>query len=327
MPPVIRALTDGRAGIRTQVLGLAEALAARTGGRVVEASVRLRPAFAALPERLLAWLVPLGLSPVRLDAPEGGVPDVLIAAGRAGLAASLSARRHAPQVFRVQIQDPRLDPALFDAVIAPAHDGLEGENVLALLGAPNRITPARLAEAKEAWETRLAHLPRPRAAILLGGPSRAYRFGPAEAARIAAGLQDLAARWPGGFLLTGSRRTDPAALATIAAALPADRSFLWDGRGENPFFGFLAHADHVLVTEDSTNMITEAAATGRPVHLLPLAGGSAKFARLHAALMAAGHVRRFGGTLEGPPPPGPLAETARAADWLAQRLSARMPPA
>jgi hypothetical protein len=45
-------------------------------------------------------------------------------------------------------------------------------------------------------------------------------------------------------------------------------------------------------------MISEAAATGKPVHILDLAGGNAKFARFHAAMQAAGITRPFIGRIE-----------------------------
>src|SRR5260370_34957645 len=53
-----------------------------------------------------------------------------------------------------------------------------------------------------------------------------------------------------------------------------------------------------MVTADSVSMISEAAATGNPVHILDLDGGNAKFARFHAALQAAGITRPFSGRIE-----------------------------
>jgi mitochondrial fission protein ELM1 len=73
---------------------------------------------------------------------------------------------------------------------------------------------------------------------------------------------------------------------------------VWDGCGDNPYFAFLALADAFLVTADSVSMISEAAATGKPVHILDLQGGNAKFARFHAAMRAAGITRPFAGRLE-----------------------------
>ena len=58
--------------------------------------------------------------------------------------------------------------------------------------------------------------------------------------------------------------------------LPA---FIWDGSGANPYFGMLGAADAIVVTADSVSMISEAAATGKPVYIVELESGSAKFTR------------------------------------------------
>ena len=83
-----------------------------------------------------------------------------------------------------------------------------------------------------------------------------------------------------------------------ASGLKGLPALVWDGTGENPYFAYLALADAFLVTADSVSMISEAAATGKPVHILDLAGGDAKFARFHAAMRQAGITRPFAGRIE-----------------------------
>src|SRR3546814_5078500 len=95
-------------------------------------------------------------------------------------------------------------------------------------------------------------------------------------------------------MITPSRRTgarNEEILRRGLAGLPAE---IWDGSGENPYFGILGLADHVIVTGDSVNMVSEAASTGKPVHVvhLPnshLRGSSAKFTRFHEALRSEEH--------------------------------------
>jgi mitochondrial fission protein ELM1 len=123
-------------------------------------------------------------------------------------------------------------------------------------------------------------------------------------------------------MVTTSRRTgarNEEVLHRGLAGLPAE---IWDGRGENPYFGMLALADHVVVTGDSVNMVSEAASTGKPVHVVHLRGRSAKFARFHETLAAAGIARPFTGALEDWTYT-PLAETRRAAAEIRRRLAAR----
>ena len=84
----------------------------------------------------------------------------------------------------------------------------------------------------------------------------------------------------------------------LRARLGKFPGMIWDGNGDNPYFAYLALADALLVTADSVSMISEAAATGKPVHILDLDGGNAKFSRFHAAMRAAGITRPFSGPIE-----------------------------
>ena len=108
-------------------------------------------------------------------------------------------------------------------------------------------------------------------------------------------------------------------LRAALAGLPAE---IWDGTGDNPYFGYLGLADAVIVTSDSVNMVTEAAATGKPVHVVDLEGGSAKFAAFHAVMREAGVVRPFAGRIEHWDHP-PLLETGRVAAMVWERYRAR----
>jgi mitochondrial fission protein ELM1 len=112
--------------------------------------------------------------------------------------------------------------------------------------------------------------------------------------------------------VTFSRRTGAEMEGTIRRALAGEAAVIWDGAGPNPYFAYLALADHVLATEDSASMVSEAAATGRPISILKLSGGSPKFTRFHAAMAARGATRPFAGRLETWDYE-PLDETARAA--------------
>ncbi len=78
----------------------------------------------------------------------------------------------------------------------------------------------------------------------------------------------------------------------------------------------------ILVTADSVNMVSEAAATGKPVHVIDLPGGSDKFRRFHTAMVAAGITRPFTGAIEHWSYTAPN-DTARAAAEIRRRMSQR----
>jgi mitochondrial fission protein ELM1 len=218
----------------------------------------------------------------------------------------------------VQIQDPGVAPDRFDLVVAPSHDGLSGDNVLVTAGSLHGLTRARLDEAAASQGAGVAHLPRPLVAVLVGGANRAYRFTAADAAALGRRLAAL----PGGLMVTVSRRTGAEATAALKATLDPSRAVVWEGSGDNPYRGWLGLADAIVVTSDSVNMVTEACATGRPVHVAHLPGGSPKFAAFHALMEGRGHTRRFDGAL-APFDPVPLDETERVAEAVRALLRRR----
>ena len=321
-PLSIRVVTDGRAGIENQALGLAEAVARLTPAVIEVRRVGWRPVFDWLPADLKsrAMLDPTSDPPFRTG--EEPWPDLWIAAGRASLPLSLMARRRSGgRTFVVQVQDPRLDPVRFDLVVAPAHDGLSGSNVVSITGSPHRITPERLAETAPAFAAQVEPLPRPRVAVLVGGRSRAFDLTPDHAAALANSIAAAVEAEGGSLMLTYSRRTPEAAKAAMTNRLAALPGLIWNGEGPNPLFAMLHFADHILVTEDSANMAAEAASTGKPVHVLPMVAlkPPGKFARLQADLTARGAARPFDGRLDTWRYE-PLAETERAAQAVLRAM-------
>ena len=123
-----------------------------------------------------------------------------------------------------------------------------------------------------------------------------------EAERLADGLAAMARDSGCGLLVTTSRRTGAANEALLRERLQGLPVAFWDGTGENPYFGYLALADAVVVTGDSVNMVSEACFTGKPVHVFGLAGGErSKFGQFHKALADSGATRPFAGRLESWP--------------------------
>ncbi|MDO8288766.1 MAG: mitochondrial fission ELM1 family protein [Parvibaculum sp.] len=279
-------LTNGMAGFETQGIGIADALG------LTPVVKRVTP---PAPYR---WLAPHGPA-----APDANIkapwPDLLIASGRQSIPyARMIKRASKGKTFVVILQNPRVSPAQFDLVWAPAHDELTGPNVISTLVSPHRLTRERLRDEAAIWEPKLAHLPRPRVAVLVGGKNAIYDFDEAAAAKLGAQLAALTDKKGVSLMVTPSRRTGEAQTKIIKDALADKPAYVWDGTGDNPYFGFLGQADAVIVTSDSVNMVGEAAFTGKPVYVVELSGHSAKFRRFLDAMYEKAAARPFTGTLE-----------------------------
>ncbi len=285
-------VTDGKSGMENQCLGLAEAL----GITPIIKRVKLRS-----PWRQLSPFLKAGLAGA--FSPEGDAitppwPDLLIATGRLSVPASLLVKKVNPGTFIIQLQNPVIDPANFDLVVVPEHDKLRGPNVMVTRGALHRVTPKILHDEAQNFLPRIAHLPFPRIAVLIGGSNAVYRLTPKEMEPVAEQLALAAKVSKGGFLVTPSRRTGAENIAVLREKLRDVPAFIWDEQGPNPYFGMLGAADFIIATCDSVNMVTEACSTGKPVFVVDLPGGSPKFTRFHDAMRRDGYTRKFEGKLE-----------------------------
>ena len=321
-PLTIWAVSDGRAGNAGPALGLAEAIQRKRKAEIVVKTIAWKGRIGRLP-----WF--LNPFPMKALAPDSGIappwPDLWSAAGRATLPLSMRLRAWSKkQTFVVQIQDPRMPTTPFDLVVAPKHDRTHGDNVLQITGSPHRVTPKKLKAELARFKEMIDPLPRPRVAVLIGGKSKAHNLSPERAAAMAHEIELPIAQEGGSVMVTFSRRTPEPARAILAARLKHMPGVIWEGEGENPYFAFLAAADYILATEDSANMATEAASTGKPVFILKMDGDSLKFRLFHEDLERIGAARPFGGTLHKWKYPA-LNETDRAADEVLRLMAERTP--
>jgi uncharacterized protein len=288
-------VTDGSVGMEAQGIAVAEAV----GLPFVLKRVRIKGAMRFLPARLQIYVPPKRLlrsvaSNEPLDEPW---PRLVISIGRRSVPIALAIKRIA-HAFGLHIQNPKVPPELFDLVAAPVHDNFAGPNVVTTFGAVHSVTSARLAEAAKRFAPRVEALPHPRIAVLLGGESAAFSFPPDLAATFGATLAALTRAKGGSLLVTPSRRTRADSLAALSDAIKDVPHLVWDGAGDNPYFAFLALSDAIVTTEDSVNMVTEAAGTGKPVYVQRLNGNSTRLSRFHELMRERGATRPFDGKLE-----------------------------
>ncbi len=286
---LIWVLADDRAGNVSQALGVAEAL-----GMAFEVKRLAYTPLAGFPFLIGATLAHLRRPAAHDIRPPW--PDLLIAAGRRAAPVARAVKRSSGgRTFLVQTMWPGRPVGEIDLIVAPEHDQVaERPNVIRTVGAPHRVTAARLAAEAEAWHGRLSELARPRIALLVGGSTRRRRFTPGLAAELGRKAAAFARRTDGTLMVTTSRRTETLARDALLAELgdAAKVVFDWQSAGENPYFGYLALADAIIATGDSTSMCAEACATGRPVYIFaPPRWTADKHKRLHQKLYEIGCAR------------------------------------
>ncbi|MDI3308452.1 MAG: mitochondrial fission ELM1 family protein [Acetobacteraceae bacterium] len=304
--PSVWVLADPRTGTAAQALGIAERL---------DVPFRTVPLeWGALGRVRWLWPTLAGLSPAARAAFRPPWPRLAISAGRRSAPVALWLGRRGVRTVHCML--PGFGAGGFDLLVLGRHDAPpERPDVLPILGATHRLSPARLAAAREEWAA-LVELPSPRVALLVGGKVRAEGMEPA----LAAALGRHVAGFAGSVLATTSRRTGAPAAAALAATLHAvpHRLFRWGDAGPNPYHGFLAWADAVVVTGDSVSMLSEALATPGPVFIADPGGLSPRQRALHESLYAAGQARPLARAPE-PFARSPLDETGRVAAEIRAR--------
>jgi mitochondrial fission protein ELM1 len=295
-------VTENLVGLRHQAIGLAQALGVGYILKEIQKPKGLRRLFSSHRH---------GFSPPW--------PDLLITCGKQSAAVSLAVRRASEnKTFTVHIQDPFTDPARFDVVIVPAHDKVRGENVFVTQGAVHHVTAEKLSQANEHFRPLLGTLPRPLISVLIGGKNKRQGFTDAWAHDFAQKLFSAAKNTGGGLAITFSRRTGQRNENIIRQDLAGIPSYIWDGQGENPYFGLLALADAIVVTSDSISMVSEACSTGKPVFIYEMPKAGKRHKQFYEGLIKNGHARLFEGPIEIWKNP-PLDETRKAANFVGQR--------
>jgi hypothetical protein len=262
-PPRVWVLAGRRPGDRSQLLALADSL-----GWPYQVKDLIHNRLHHLPNWLLGTSV-ASLDQRRSSALAAPWPDLIIDGGKRSVPIARWVRaRSGEQARWVHVGRSWTPMALIDLlVVAPQYRLPPRPNLLQLAAPLHRITRQRLEEAAAAWADRLAHLPRPWHALLVGGDSPPYRLDVEAARRLAEEANAVARRSGGSLLVTTSARTHPdAAAALLAAVVVPAYVYRWQAdAADNPYLAFLALADSVIVTGDSASMLAEACATGKPV--------------------------------------------------------------
>ncbi len=288
--PRVWLLMAHRAGDNTQVLALGEALCW---------PFEIKRFAYARWESLVNWPFSSTLAGVdtQRSSPLGPPwPDLVITAGRRNEPIARWIRKRADRRVRlVHVGRPWARHDRWDLVVTtPQYRLPAAANVLQNEAPLHRVTSERLGKEAAIWQSRFAPLPRPLIAVLAGGNSGPYPFDTESGRRLGLAASAMARELGGSLLVTTSARTHPATAEALFGAIevPAYRYRWTPGAPDNPYFGFLAAADRIIVTGDSVSMLAEACATGRPVYVYDTGEGMTSM-RSDALRVAPGSLREL----------------------------------
>jgi len=231
-------------------------------------------------------------------------PDLVLTVGRRPAMAAFWIRQQSGGATRVVLFGrPKKAIADFDLVIAPGQYSLPDDPRVLPLALPlMQADPAAVAAAGERWRERLEALPRPLTAVLVGGPTKPFRFDAGVVDDLLARLRE-STQGQGSLFVTTSRRTPAAVAERLQAGLPASAAFYrWQAGApaeDNPYLGLLALADRFVVTGDSISMLVEVSRLGRPLAIFRLPEERRLSTRLRRALVTTTGKLAAGGGVVG----------------------------
>jgi mitochondrial fission protein ELM1 len=291
-------IADDRAGNVSQALGVAENL-----GTPFEIKNITYNKLATFPN-FVRGASTLGISRKSREILKAPWPDIVIAAGRRTAPLARWIRNKSKNKSKlIQIMYPGdVGAKDFSLIAVPEHDirAPEAKNILRVIGAPHRITDEKINGEKEKWEKEFIHLKKPFTALIIGGATKSKDFNSQMAKELAQKALELSGE-EGSFLVTTSRRTGKGAESAVSKVLPGERTYFykWGDKRENPYIGYLALADRIIVTGDSVSMCSECCSRNAPVYIYaPEEMISKKHMRLVNSLIDNGFASKLTGEID-----------------------------
>jgi mitochondrial fission protein ELM1 len=312
-------LTDGKIGDRVQCLGIAQQLNAQITEKVLQ------------PSWPWVWLMPQGPLPPQhypgnVNSPiHGPFPDIVIASGRRVYGyLPVIKKASQQQCFTVYLKDPKCNVNYADLIWVPWHDRLRSNNTFVTATTPHTINHHTLEHAKQAPQPWRHDLTSPTLGIVLGDPIGRARH-QTNALNVFIEKIKKIQQQVGSCIIVQSRRTPQNVIDALHQALAGSNYWLWSGQGDNPYLKVLAHADILMVTADSHNMISEALVTGKPTYTLDAVHTNPKLKKLIRRLEEEGKIRVFNEKIDFFNT-APINATEEIAKHIQQRMQKNMAP-
>ena len=249
-------LTEGMHGMISQVEGLAKALDIDFTHHKVELNKFWK-------------LIPPKLTPVSdftFNPVNSKDFDIIISCGRKSVIPSICLKKNSKKkVYNIHIQDPKVSLKNFDFIIAPEHDGLTGENVILSKGSIHYLTNEEIINNREYLSKRL-NKDKEYLSLIIGGPNKYYDYSEHNIKKVFDKVKKILEKNNLQAIIIPSMRTPKKAIDLSETYFGQDHLVIKD-IDKNAYLSCLSLAKYIVVTCDSTSMISEAALTGKPIYI------------------------------------------------------------
>ena len=248
-------LTQGMHGMVSQVEGLSKALNLSFRHH----TIKLKPFWDFIPPRFSPISENLVKKKFICDS------KVVISCGRKSVIHSIALKkRFKSEIFNIHIQDPKVDPSNFDLIISPDHDELSGKNIIKTRGAIHYLTKKEI--DKNEKYIKFDKENKKTISFILGGPNKYYDFSEEQLNIVFNKIKTLFTPDKYKLIVIPSYRT-PKEIIKKAFNTFSHNNIVFKEIDKNAYLSSLSIADVIVVTCDSTSMISEAAITGKPIYI------------------------------------------------------------
>ena len=250
-------LTEGMHGMISQVEGLAKALDIDFSHHKVE----LKHFWKLIPPRLTP------LSNISFKEIKTSDFDIKISCGIKIVIPSIYLKKISKKkIYNIHIQDPKVNFNFFDLIVAPEHDGISSSNIINTKGAIHYLTDNEIKDNSNYLKSFIKNDERKIFAFIMGGPNKYYEYSTKNMKRIFSTLYNLNKKQNFQLVIIPSMRT-PKNTIQYAKEFFGETHTVIENIDKKAYLSALALAEYIIVTCDSSSMISEAALTGKPIYI------------------------------------------------------------
>ena len=249
-------LTEGLHGMISQVEGLAKALNLEYFHEKIELNNFWK-------------LIPPSLTPVKKYVFKNNIEkefDIIISCGRKSVIPSIYLKKNSnKKIINIHIQNPRVSLNNFNYIIAPEHDGISGKNVISSKGALHYLTIEEIEKSRDYLQNK-SNTKKDILTLILGGPTKYYNYSTQNIKSIFSNIKNLTEKNNLHLIVIPSNRTPLETVSLAKSELMKDTTII-ETVDKKAYLSALCLAKYIVVTCDSSSMISEAALTGKPVYV------------------------------------------------------------